>query len=206
MSQDTSITNITNSVTNTQNKQSNLFIYVILFIFSIIFILIGTSVIKKYNAYDTQSNAKVIESNCNNILNYNRSISYSCNLKLEYYVKELQKTKTQVIQTSNLFYSVGDNISIRYNSANSSQIILENDSNKLGGFIFAGIGTFLLIIIFLTMIGVITPLQAVSYSTPYVSSTSGSNYYKPHDSYLTPEQSFASSLGVALGSKIANKI
>jgi len=192
--------------TTTKEKQSSLFMYIILFIFSILFIVIGLSVVKKYNVYDTQINGKVIESNCSNILNYNRKFSYSCNVKLEYYVKELQTTRTQIIQTSNVIYSVGDNISLRYNSANSSDIILESDSNKLSGYIFAGIGIFLLVIIFLTMVGIISPLQTVSYSTPYITSTSGTNYYKPYQTYLTPEQTFASSLGVALGSKIANKI
>ena len=193
------------STTNPSNneKKVSIFAHVILLIFSLISLLIGITIIKKYNAYNTQTTAKVIETDCGNFRT-NSSISYSCNIKLEYYVKEIQSNKTQIIQTSNVIYSVGDSLVIKYNSSNYSQIILQSDSNKLTGFIFSLIGGLILVVLFLILIGVISPI--------YVSNViSSSPYYTPYpyrhyQTYLTPEQTFASSFGMAMGSKIANKI
>ena len=193
------------STTNSSNneKKVSIFAHVILLIFSLISLLIGITIIKKYNTYDTETTAKVIETDCGNFRTKS-GISYSCNIKLEYYVKEIQSNKTQIIQTSNVIYSVGDSLVIKYNSSNYSQIILQSDSNKLTGIIFSVIGGLILVVLFLILIGVISPI--------YVSNViSSSPYYTPYShryyqTYLTPEQTFASSFGMAMGSKIANKI
>ena len=194
------------NVSNTSNneKKTSIFAHVILLIFSLLSLSIGIIIIKQYNAYNTETTAKVIETDCGNFRT-SSSISYSCNIKLEYYVKEIQSNKTQIIQTSNVMYSTGDLIAIRYNSSNYSQIILQSDSNKLKGFIFFVIGSLILIVLFLILIGVIPPIQVsnVISSSPYYHS----HYpYQPYHAYLTPEQTFASSFGMAMGSKIANKI
>ena len=178
-------------------KKTSIIIYIILLLFSFLFLSIGIFTIKKYNKYNTGTKAKVIDNDCKNIRTTN-DISYKCNIKLEYYVKETQSNRTQIIQTSNVIYSVGESVSIRYNSSDSSQIILESDSNKLTGFIFAAIGGFILVILFLILIGVISPIQVSNSTTVYPSNS--------YQIYQTPEQRFASSFGMAMGSKIANRI
>jgi hypothetical protein len=195
--------NTTSNQVTTNDNKTNIFAHVLLFIFGLLFLTIGISTIRYYNAYDTQASAKVLESQCDNFRTKS-GLSYSCNLKLEYFVKELQTNKTQIVSTSNVIYSTGEMISIRYNSRNSSQIILESDSNKLTGFIFAGIGGFIMIILLLILLGFVSPIKTSSIVTTNYRDYNYGN--RPYQTYLTPEQTFASTLGMSLGSKIANKI
>lgn len=192
----------TTNISNTNDGKTSIFAHVLLFIFGLLFMIIGMSTIKHYNSYDTQASAKVIETQCGNFRTKS-GLSYSCNVKLEYFVKDLQTYKTQIVQTSNVMYSIGEMINIRYNSKNSSQIILESDSNKLTGFIFSGVGLFIMIILLLMLLGFVSPIKTSSIVT-----TNEMNNYRnrPYNTYLTPEQTFASTLGMSLGSKIANKI
>ena len=185
--------------TNT-SKQSNLFLYIIYIIFSIVFFSIGFYIFKDNKQYDTLVSAKIIDSNCDKIRGTNRSTTYTCTLKVEYFVDKLNTNKTQVITVKNALYYNGENIAIYYNSNNPSIIKPKSEKYTFFPYIFMGIGILIFTLFILTLLGILQPpVQVTSLNTPYY----GYSYNYP---YLTPEQTFASSVGLSLGSKLANKI
>ena len=196
------INSTSTSISNTNNNtstQSKLLLYIMYIIFSLIFFFVGFFIYKDMKQYDKLVNAKIIESDCDKIRGINTNTIYTCTLKVEYFVEKLNTKKIQIVTVKNAIYYSGEDIAIYYNSNNPSIIKLKSDRNILPAYIFMCIGIFIFILFILNLLGIINMTQGVINNTPY-------RTYVPYNSYLTPEQSLASSIGIAIGSKLANKI
>jgi hypothetical protein len=199
--QTNNLINSTSTPNTNTNTQSNLFSYIMYIFISLIFFSIGFFIYKDIKQYDTLVNAKIIESDCDKIRGTNITTVYTCTLKVEYFVEKLNTKKIQIVTVKNAIYYNGEDIAIYYNSNNPSMIKLKSDKNILPAYIFMGIGIFVFILFILNLLGIIKISQVVRTNT-------NASYVPlyPYNNYLTPEQSFASSVGLAFGSKLANKI
>lgn len=196
------MSNISNSANNSNTQsikqEGNYSLYILYGFLFILFLSIGIFIVRYSNKYNKRATAKVIESNCDKIKLENKE--YTCTLKIEYFLNSNTKAH-QIIKSSNLMYNVGDDIVIYYKEDEPSDVRIKANSDYIIGYGLIVISILILLVCILSMMGVLKPIMVTKYSnSPY--------YPNPHyyQNYMTPEQTFASSFGLSLGSRIANKI
>lgn len=117
---------------------------IIVSIISIILVSISIYLILKKNIYTGSVEGVINTIECQTNTN-NKQKTATCNLNVTYIVNN--KKYTHDVITSNIHYSKGDNISIKYDQNNPENIQKNRLNNKSIGFIMLGIAAFLMLVV-----------------------------------------------------------
>jgi hypothetical protein len=180
-------------------KKTSILLYILLIFMSMMCFFIGVFLLIENNKYNKKVTAKVLQSNCEKDIR--TSSQYKCELVIEYFVEKLNSNK-QVVVSSDVRYSAGDTITIHYNEDDPSNIKLQKKTNFVP-YITLMFGIIILLVFILTLIGVIKPIEV--YRQPGYYGYSSYHGY-PGSYYLSPEQTFASGVGISLGNKLFSKL
>lgn len=110
----------------------------------VIFVIISIFYFEKQKIYTQPINATIVDSNCVMSTKNGNNITYTCGLTVNYVVNNKNYTQTLNINDTKIQYSKNMSIKLYYDPKNPNKISNKQDTN-LKGYIFIGVGAFLLI-------------------------------------------------------------